>query len=452
VPSAPSGPAAPKKVEKALTTSQQNQLFNTLATYELVRGKDSTFNLTITNPLESDLENVSVAVSGYLYQYLKLEPAFIDRIAAGRNRTVKITIEAPKYFSEGTFTLYFDITGVSISQAEDAIVRTDVKERRTVELRIFEMTREKAFELIAEANRIKQQMQEAGLYYGQMANLFEDSQASYNAGKFASLSSNLQKMRDLRNSALVAKERLRLLKEKLDLAESEDFKTPQSTRLYSLAASAFERGDYENAMMRIGEAELTYALETNQGFSLASFARKYWPQLSAGFLILLAVTFIVFVDIRFWMIDNELSQLTNEENIVLGLIKEVQNDYFERGKLSTSEYTASVEQYDSRLSKIIERKVQLETIKKNYFNFKGRSARLKEEKGRLEELIRELQRGYLEEGKIETRVYENRMKSYVARLSEVEEELALNEAQEAIKKQQSIFDIFKRSQPPEASA
>ncbi|MCX8175204.1 MAG: hypothetical protein N3E51_03300 [Candidatus Micrarchaeota archaeon] len=441
----------PKKVEKPLTKEQKSQLFSTLATYELVRGRDSTFDLVIANPLPSTLYNVTINVSGYLYQYLRLDPSFIPAIPAGENRTVKIYIEAPKYFSEGTFTLYFDISGFSVTQDESTITTTNIKERRTVELKILEMTRQQAYDLISEAYKIKKQLEEAGVFTGQVVNLFEDSISAYSSDKFATLSSNLQKMKSIRNAAIVAKERLALLKEKIDMAESEDIRVPQSTRLYSLAAAAFERGDYESAMMRISEAELTYALETNQGFSLSAFLKRYWVQISTGFVILIAISFIVFVDVRFWMIDNELSQLTNEENIVLGLIKEVQNDYFEKGKLSTSEYTSSVQQYDSRLSKIIERKVELETLKKNYFNLKSKAARRLDEKARLEELIKQLQKDYLEEGKMDTRVYENRMRSYLARLSEVEEQIAVSEAEERIKKETSWLDVFKKA-PPEAGA
>lgn len=442
----------PKPVEQQLTTEQKSQLFNTLETYELVRGKDSTFNLTITNPLASDLDNVTIAVSGYLYQYLRLEPEFIDRIPAGQGRTVKIFIEAPTYFTEGTFTLYFDISGTAVTQSESAITTTTIQEKRTVELKILEMPRPEADKLMSEIFSIRNQLIGEGLYNGEVTALFDSAQASYSDDKFGAVKSALDKMRDLKASALAAKERLAALRDKLTRAESEDFSVEQTNRLYALALSAFERGDYANSMLRLGEAELTYALETRETFSLAAFMNKYAVQIVLGAIILAVVSGIVFLDVRFWMMDNELSQLGSEEAILLGLLKEVQTDYFEKGKMSTSEYSSSVEQYEARLSKMVERKVELETLKKNYFNFKGRGARLLAEKARLEELIRGLQKDYLETGKVETHIYENRMKSYVTRLSEVEESIAVHEAQETIKKQSSITDIFRKQPPPPSSA
>ncbi|MEM2138470.1 MAG: hypothetical protein QW568_05260, partial [Candidatus Anstonellaceae archaeon] len=208
------------------------------------------------------------------------------------------------------------------------------------------------------------------------------------------------------------------------------------------------RGDYQGAAQRLGDAELTYALETAQGFSIYSFFKAYAIQILAGLAMLGLITTIVFIDIRFWTIDNELSQLSKEEEIVLGLIKEVQQEYFEQGKLSTEEFYSSIEQYEGRLAKIVQRKIELDTSRRNYFTFGGKNVRLRAERQRLEQLIAELQRAYLEQGKIETRVYEKRMNSYISRLSEIEEALAIDDADARIKKSRRLFGLLDREKPP----
>ncbi|MCX6772557.1 MAG: hypothetical protein NTV88_02185, partial [Candidatus Micrarchaeota archaeon] len=356
----------------------------------------------------------------------------------GQTRSVNIHISAPKYFTEGTFTLYFDITGVSLTQSDTAITTTVIKERRTVELHILEMSRQDAFALMSQANDIRTQLIDAGAYHGQVVDVYNSAEKNYKEDKFGQLKSDLVSLQELRDAALSAKDRLAAFKAKLDAASSESISAYQSQRLYSLASSAFERGDYNNAMLRLNEADLTYALESAQSFSLEAFVRKYFLQIIAGLAILSAACMVIFVDVRFWMMNHELSQLTNDEVILLGLIKQVQTDYFDAGKMSTAEYSSSVQQYDEQLGKAVQRKVELETLKRNYFNFKGKSVRLGAEKQRLEELMRELQTDYLEKGKIETRTYENRMKSYSNRLSEVEEYLAVHEAEETIKREGSI--------------
>ena len=86
-------------------------------------------------------------------------------------------------------------------------------------------------------------------------------------------------------------------------------------------------------------------------------------------------------------------------------------------------------------------------LKRNYFSFKGKAARMQDEKARIEELIRELQISYLEAGKIETHLYNNRMKSYIARLSEIEEKMAMEEANKEMSKNRGLFGFIGRKPP-----
>jgi len=298
-----------------------------------------------------------------------------------------------------------------------------------------------------QASSIKDELEALGAFKGQVAGLYEDARLDYNADKFGALKQAVQKMSDLRASALDASSRIIGLRAKLDAAESEQFSLPQSNRLLIMAAAAFERGDYETAMARLDEADLTYSLETAQTFSPVAFVKKFYPQIIAGLLLLAFASAIIFMDVRYYMLKNELSQLGKEEDIVLGLIKEAQDEYFEQGRLATNEYTSSLEQYDSRLSKIVERKVELETLIKNFASLKSRDQKLLAEKARLEELVKELQSDYLEKGKVETRVYENRIKSYTTRLSEVEEQIALFEAETQIRKQKGWLVLGSRQGP-----
>jgi flagellar capping protein FliD len=65
---------------------------------------------------------------------------------------------------------------------------------------------------------------------------------------------------------------------------------------------------------------------------------------------------------------------------------------------------------------------------------RGSKIALKQERDRLVLLIRTAQEDYLNKGKLDTRIYENMLKTYGSRLSKIEEEMVFAEAQEAIKK------------------
>ena len=99
-----------------------------------------------------------------------------------------------------------------------------------------------------------------------------------------------------------------------------------------------------------------------------------------------------------------------------------------------SEYTESLLQYEKRISKVTKDVIMLETIKANMLKlFKPVSKKLNEEREKILNLIKSTQAEYLEKGNIETRLYQNRMRSYAERLTEVEEHIADQEARNAIR-------------------
>jgi len=125
-------------------------------------------------------------------------------------------------------------------------------------------------------------------------------------------------------------------------------------------------------------------------------------------------------------------------------MKEVQRECFELKKLSMEEYIESMKHYEKRLSKVISDTIKYQTAKENLLKFKGRKRALREERERLLNLIKNTQKLYLEKGKLETRIYVNRLKSYARRFAEVEEKLVSLEAEHKIRKEESILRRIKR--------
>jgi len=116
------------------------------------------------------------------------------------------------------------------------------------------------------------------------------------------------------------------------------------------------------------------------------------------------------------------------------LMKVVQRDCFEEAKMSMEEYEEAMAQYESRLNHVVQEKITAETQLANLAKIRGgKEKALKVESDRLKELIKAAQKNYFEKAGMETRVYEDMLRSYSSRLSEIEESLATLEAQEAIK-------------------
>jgi hypothetical protein len=126
--------------------------------------------------------------------------------------------------------------------------------------------------------------------------------------------------------------------------------------------------------------------------------------------------------------------LGEEEVLLLELMKMIQKECFEKNHMSMGEYESAMYQYENRLSQTVQEKIGVETKIANLLKIKGKRVALGEEKSRLTSMLRKVQDDYLNKGKLETRIYENMVKSYTTRLSEVEEQIATMDADEAVSK------------------
>jgi hypothetical protein len=216
-----------------------------------------------------------------------------------------------------------------------------------------------------------------------------------------------------------------------------------------LAKAALERGDFKTALARANDAKLTYALERLGKFNAIAFILNNWLNIIITLILVSFLTYISLLSLKYQLVTKRLKTLAKEEHVLLGLIKEIQRECFEQGKLTMAEYNTSLLQYEKRMSKVIQETIKLETLKVNLVKiFKREHSRLSEEKDKLINIIKTTQREYLETGKIETREYQNRMGTYAERLVEIEERLADIETKRAIKGKKPI-QIKKQSRSNE---
>ncbi len=119
-------------------------------------------------------------------------------------------------------------------------------------------------------------------------------------------------------------------------------------------------------------------------------------------------------------------------------MKVIQKECFESNKISMGEYQEAMAQYEKRLAETIEEKITTETKLSNLLKVKGKKLALQQEKARLISSMKDLQERYLSRGILETRVYENTLKSYSTRLAKVDEQLVYLEASEYLGKEVKI--------------
>jgi len=209
---------------------------------------------------------------------------------------------------------------------------------------------------------------------------------------------------------------------------------PETKKLYFMAEILFKRGDYVEAYAKLKEASTSFLLETKGEFKILYYIKNN-PVQSLGILISLSLVSIgSALLIRLRLLKRKLRLLAEEEELLLQLMRVVQRDCFEGNRMSMEEYAEAMYQYETRLSDIIKEKVQAETSLANLMKIGGKKKALNQERDRLLVLIKQTQDDYLNRGKLDTRVYENMLKTYASRLNKIEEQLVFMEAQEAIRK------------------
>jgi len=408
------------------------------ATVELTRGKEQEFELEIKNKYPGAMKKIRISVSGINQEYITIIPNTIDSIDGYSSKKFKVKITAPAYFSGKKYTLYFDI----VSKLESATGLTDLSERKVVTLYIFEFSREEADAFVNETEAFLEEMNASGLNVKGISKLLESINTNYADSNFLSIKDNYDKAKEIYDNALEANKLISDLTNEMKGAEARGISTIETKKMLYIAEAAFERGDYSLALERLKEARLTFALETKGEFNLA-YAIKNNLLESFGILIglgLFSVGSMLFV--RFQIYKRKLRALKEEEILLLELMKIIQKECFERSNMSLEEYESAMSQYETRLSETVEERIKIETKVANMLKIKGRRIALDEEKKRLTLMVMKIQDDYLNKGKIETRIYENMIKSYTKRLSEVQEEIATMEAEEAVRRERSVRRMF----------
>jgi len=404
------------------------------ASYEMLRGGKQEFTFDIKNKYPYDLKDITIKASGLNAQYLDIEPKEIALIPGLGSKPIQIKVSAPSYFNAKNYSIVFEINGVLDFNNSNQ----NFYEKKTVTLYILDIPREEASQMLEESTKMLEEMNSSQMILKESLALFEKINASYSNIDFNALKKEYTTLKTLYDAAFESKALIEELT--LAVAESErnGIKVDETKKSLYVAEVIYKRGDYLSALDKLKKAKLTYGLETKGEFNLI-YSVKNNPVQSLGFLILAGfIGMSGSLLFRFQLYKKRISILKKEEVLLLQLMKLVQKECFENNKMSMEEYNQAMSQYEKRLADTIQSKIETETKLVNLFKFRGKRIALDEERKKLVLMIKQLQEDYLIKGNVETRVYENMLKSYTTRLGMIDESIATADAQSALRKSKSI--------------
>ena len=281
------------------------------------------------------------------------------------------------------------------------------------------------------------EMRNAGLNAVFAERLFNSSQNLLLLRSYEEIRDNALQIETIKNNGFKAQKLLGELESAIQLSEHNGVFVKETPRIISLAKVAFLEGDFSTALQHLESAQLTFALETKGELNPVYFLLNNWQQVLLAGLFGGVLLFLGAMRFRIYILDRNLGLLAGEEGVLLGLMKQLQKESFEQKKMSMEEYLTAMQQYENRLSEAVQRIVEYETLRSSIFRLRRTTDRLKDERDRLYDLMTKTQSQYLERKMIETHIYQNKMRSFATRLSEVEEMLAFKEAQRAIREAKS---------------
>jgi len=384
------------------------------------------------------MSKLKFQLSGINAEYLDYSPKEVSYLAPGKEVDMNIKINAPVYFSGKKYILILDIEGFVGEETSSKF-----NEKKYLTLYIIEVPREEIEGYLNSTIKFIKEMNSSGWNTEKIESLYQNFMASYNDYDFGTAKKTFESIKQIYDSAVESDKIIAELNAKIKEAEKNGISIVETKKLLYTAQAAFERGDYVLALERLKQARLSFASETKGEFNLV-YAVKNNPVQAFGILFGLSlVGFGSSVAVRYFLYKQKLKILKEEQELLLGLMKVVQKECFENNHMSMEEYREAMNQYEHRLSETIEEIIRIETRLLNLLKFKSKGVALIEEKKRLLKTIQNVQNDYLNKGKLETRIYENMMKTYSARLADVEEQLAFIEAQEALSRDRKVRKMFR---------
>jgi len=395
--------------------------------FELLNGEDSKFFFELENKQNKTRTVTDIFVKGENAAYIDILEGVGEKLSGGEKINITVEINAPAYFDSGKHLLQFDVVLKDAAGTSETL-------QKYMTLFILDVPREVADEMVLSAEEYLAWMKENELKMSVVNNYFSEMEANYLAVEFTTLKNNFEKLEEVASAAQEFVEINSTLLEQINHAKEFDIDVFETRKLWLLANVIFNRGDYILAKQRINEAQSMYSYETKGEFGLWYYTQKNPVQALSALIVVLGVGLFGGFMSRKMYLRRKINLLTKEEKLLLQLMELIQGYTFKDNKMSMGEYYEAMGQYEKKLSETISSRIKTEAQLASLTSLRSKKDALLLEKKRLIEMMRELQDDYLNKGTMDTRIYENMLKTYAKRLTTVQEQAVYLETRGMLKK------------------
>jgi uncharacterized membrane protein len=389
-------------------------------------GTEDGFPVKVTNTFDDNLANIRLEVSGFLSQYLSIEPPTIALLKPGEVGQFIVKIKAPDYLSDQNFQLNITVRADRVT----ARGTTELTKSLTTGLLLLAVAPEQVSGSLTDAEQAIKDVEAAGLNAQKLQQLLTDAKSALEAKNYADADRLVKEIMRLKDVALGATAQLKTMEEKIAAVHAEGLSTPETERVLQLAQEALDRGDFDRAAARLGSASLTFALETKGQVNVIALSLHWWWLIALGSLMTATGAATAWRELTLWRIGKGLSNMRREERSINELMGQTQAAYYHGQSIPKVDFYKTMYEYEKRLAEVHADFSRLVTQRAKLINATDEVKRLDSEDAKLKRLIIELQKRYFEEGRMGKAAYERQMHELVRRRSELAEQHELVMKQE----------------------
>lgn len=429
---------------------------NIVETYEkiyLVRGKNMSFPVNVTNIYnDTFITDIQLSIEGYLAQYMNWKPEAINDIDFAETKQFIVTVAAPGYKKREEHELIFTITGDltqqqarevynrKTRQMEEVVdtLKSKLIEKRHVTLIILETSAIEAETKKNEAYSILDKFKQKGIGTTRLEPLIAQLDDAYAREAYEEVDNVYEQIQELANTALEAYDLLGEMRLRYNALKKQGYDVEQFGVLIQLAEVAFEREQFESALLRVKEAQQYQVVAVEQQFHMRIFLKDHWKEIIFVSFVVIVGGYVTERRIFLLIVEKRLKQLDMQEEQLGILEKDAQKECFVTRKIDTITYHKRMYQYEITLDTIRKRRYQLQRRRQHIITREEQLYFLKKDIDSILDNMRNIQEQYYNKRAIPKAEYLRKTSFLKERIAQDEKEMVLLET--ALAREQKIHD------------
>lgn len=382
---------------------------------QMIRGENVSFNITLSNDESKNISNISIEMEGIPKEYSLIFPSVIPVLESKQNITLRVTLNPPLYYSEGTYNLVLKVKTIWKSKElvfDEPFIIT-----------VLEKDISDIFFCLDNASKSINLLKSQFFNVDKLNEYLETSKLSLVKKDYVGSKINCLKILELVSSAKNIKDGIEEIVDSSSFINSESF-----DESLNLVKNAFDDGDYELAASLIQDTQTLLQLNKERTSykirMLSETIKKYWVFIIAFFMTSMFLIYLMYSRFSIDHCKNNITKLGSEKELIHDLIKDLQKEHYSKKNISSNIYKTTMDKYLDMIAKI--NREQSQSLLRIYaLQGKSKNDNVRKQFEMIKNLKEKLQKDYYQNKNINTDAYNKMLNEYNDALSSIEEGLKL---------------------------